>query len=280
MSPPVGTLQRVTPRRVAALGALLVLALAGCSSGGGSHAAPRASGSSSATAGAASPGAGPADALAPRDAVLASLTQLTATTYHFALKGAAVSGQGQADPAAKKLAATVTATAEGFPMTVDVVVIGPDGYAKADLGGHNQTLGIPTGWMHLDASKLNRGSALGLGPGGTDPGDTAGLFAGLGDVQRVDATHYKATIDLTKATGTWVDRDTVTRLGEKAKAVPATITVDGQGRLAAVQVDLSSVQPGLVLSATYSDYGAPVSIAKPSGSIVEAPDSVRQLLLG
>ncbi len=259
---------------------LVLVTLAGCSAGGGSHAAGSSPGASQ-TAGTPSAGAsGPAAGLAPRDAVLASVTQLTATTYRFALKGAALSGQGQADPAAKQLAATVTATAEGFPMTVDVVVIGADGYAKADLGGHNQELGIPTGWMHLDASKLNRGSALGLGPGGTDPGDTAGLFAGLGDVRRVDATHYTATIDLTKATGTWVDRDTVTRLGEKAKAVPATVTLDGQGRLAEVRVDLSSVQAGLVESATYSDYGAPVTITKPSGPIVEAPDPVRQLLLG
>ena len=64
-------------------------------------------------------------------------------------------------------------------------------------------------------------------------------------------------------------------LGDKAKAVPATITLDDKGRLAALTIDLSAVDPTATIKVTYSDFGAPVTIDPPAKSdVVEAPKNV------
>ena len=95
------------------------------------------------------------------------------------------------------------------------------------------------------------------------------------DAKRVDATHYTVTLDLTKTTDSSIDQATLTKLGDKAKSVPASVVLDDQGRLSAVTVDLNSVDPDASISTTYSDYGSPVSITTPAASdTVEAPAAV------
>jgi hypothetical protein len=260
-----------------ALVAITGLALTGCKSSSTASPAGSKAAGSAASASAVPSVSLPAD---PKEAVLASTKVLTTTTYRYALKSDELTGQGQVDPVNKKLSMSMTANSAGLGLQMNLVVLGNDGYLKMDLGGNNKTLGIPAGWMHLDASKLSVDSGLGVNISGSDPGDAAGLLKGLTGVQRVDAQHYKATIDLTQATGDSVGSDTLSKLGAKAKALPATITLDDQGRLSDVTVDMTSIDKSLKLELTYSGYGSPVTVNKPTGTIVEAPDTVQQIFAG
>ena len=68
-------------------------------------------------------------------------------------------------------------------------------------------------------------------------------------------------------------------MGTKAQAVPFTATVDDQGRLSALKIDLSTVDAALSpVQTTYSDYGTTVTVTRPDpAQTTEAPDSVYQL---
>src|SRR5262249_5318498 len=113
------------------------------------------------------------------------------------------------------------------------------------------------------------------------PTRATGLFDGMTDAKKVDATHYTVTLDLTKATGSSIDASTLTKMGEKAKNVPATVTLDDQQRLAGVSLDLSSVDADASITTTYTDYGAPVNVSAPAKSdTVEAPDTVYRIFNG
>jgi hypothetical protein len=222
--------------------------------------------------GGASPSPSP---LAPKDAVLASTKSLTQTTYKYTLSSNGLTGNGAADPAAKKNHMSVKGTQDGVNLTMDLVLVGSDVWLKMDLGGLNSTVGIPTKYMHLDRSKLKDASGLGFSTEDADPAESAKLFQGVVDAQKVDATHYKVTFDLTKSTGSSVDEEVKSKLGDKAKAVPGTVTLDDQGRLSEVTIDLSAVDPQATVKVTYSDYGAPVTVNAPAaGDTVEAPQAV------
>jgi hypothetical protein len=265
----------VNSRRLA-VGGLAVLASA-------TFALAACTGSSSSTGGgasasAAAPSPTPAS---PKEVLQASVKQLTQTTYKYTTTSAGLNGQGAADPVGKKVSLSVGGTQSGLTVKMDFLLIGSDLYAKVDFGGQNSVLSIPTKWMHLDQAKMGKNNPLGFDPSAGDPTETSGIFAGLVDAQRVDATHYTATFDLTKASGSAVDADTRKKLGDKAKSVPGTVTLDEQGRLTSLTIDLSAVDPKLGIKDTFSDYGSPVSISPPpAADTVEAPDSVYKIFSG
>ena len=214
--------------------------------------------------------------LAPKDAVLASLKVLTETTYKYTLSSDGLDGTGAADPVAKKASMSVKGDKEGQRVSLDFILVGANMWIKMDLGAAaNKTIGIPNKFMHIDQAKLKDKSAFGFGTDGTDPAESVKLLKGLVEVQRVDAQHYTATLDLTQTTASSVDKEKLDKLGDKAKAVPATITLDDQGRLSAVTIDLSAVDPSATIKVTYSDFGAPLTINPPAKSnTVEAPKNV------
>ncbi len=225
--------------------------------------------------GTSSPSAPPTPAN-PKDAVLGSTKALRQTTYKYTVSTNGITGSGVADAAAKKTTVSLQSARGGTTFKVDGVVIGADMWIKIDWGsGANQALGIPTKYMHTDPSKYKDRSNIPFGAGGGDLGDAASLFKGLVDAQRVDNRHYTITLDLTHADTPAVDKETLTKLGDKAKAVPGTVTLDDQGRLSEVNVDLSAVNPAASVKVTYSDYGSAVTVNPPPASdTVEAPQSV------
>jgi hypothetical protein len=265
----------VNSRRLA-VGGLAVLAsatfaLAGCS-------ATSSTGGGGASASAPAPSPTPA---APKQVLQASVKPLTQTTYKYTVSSSGLTGQGSADPVGKKISLSMGGTQSGINVKMDFLLIGSDLYAKLDFGGKNSMLSIPTKWMHLDQSKLSKDASLGFDPAAGDPTETSALFEGLVDAQRVDATHYTATFDLTKASGSAVSADTLKKLGDKAKSVPGTVTLDEQGRITSLTIDLSSVDPNLSIKNTFSDYGAPVSLSAPAAAdTVEAPDAVYKIFSG
>jgi hypothetical protein len=264
----------VNSRRLAVAGlavlASATFALTGCTATGSTG-----GGGASASAPAPSPTPAP-----PKQVLQASVKPLTQTTYKYTLSSSGLTGEGSADPVGKKISLSMGGTQSGINVKMDFVLIGSDLYAKLDFGGKNSMLSIPTKWMHLDQTKL-KNTNLGFDPSAGDPTETSALFDGLVDAQRVDATHYTATFDLTKASGSAVDADTLKKLGDKGKSVPGTVTLDEQGRITSLTVDLSSVDPNLSIKNTFSDYGSPVSVsAPPAADTVEAPDAVYKIFSG
>jgi hypothetical protein len=234
-------------------------------------------GTTSNTAGGASSSSAPPAAANPKDAVLASTRALSQTTYTYTLSSDGLVGRGSADPAAKKTSMTLKGDQSGVNLKMDFVLIGTDVWVKLDLGPTvNTAMGIPaTRYMHIDRSKLKDKAGLGFSTEGTDPADGANLLKGLVDAQRVDAQHYTIKLDLTRTSSSSINEKVMSKLGDKAKAVPGTVTLDDQGRLSAVNIDLSAVDPTASIKVVYSDYGAPVTINAPAKSeTVEAPKNV------
>ena len=155
-----------------------------------------------------------------------------------------MTGSGVADGAAKKATVSLRSVQDGTTVKMDGVAIGADMWFKLDSGDANEGLGIPTKYMHADPSRFKDRSNIPFAPDGSDPCDVARLFEGLVDAQRVDNRHYTIILDLTHVNAASVDKEeTLTTPGDQAKAVPGTVTLDDQGRLSELNVDLSAVNP-------------------------------------
>ena len=245
------------------------LAIAGCTSTGTTTATPSATPSTSATSA----------APAAKDALLASIDPLSKTSYKYTLTTGGLTGQGANDPANKKATLALTGQQKSNSVTINVSAIGTDLWMKLDFGTNNNNLKISTDkWFHVDATRLGANPNLPVDPNGA--ANTANLLSGAVDVQRSDQQHFSGTIDLTKATGTtWLGQSGMSSMGTKAQAVPFTATVDDQGRLSALKIDLSTVDAALSpVQTTYSDYGTTVTVTRPDpAQTTEAPDSVYQL---
>jgi hypothetical protein len=98
------------------------------------------------------------------------------------------------------------------------------------------------------------------------------------DAKRVDDRHYTVTLDLTQTNSSSVSQKVLTELGDKAKAIPATVTLDDQGRLSEFAIDLSAADATASVKVTYSDFGTPVTVNPPAKSdTVEAPQTLYDL---
>lgn len=215
---------------------------------------------------------------------------------------AAPSATGSADSAAvAKLSAaadqldntsfTLTATSgSGFKLTADIDAPGGKGTAQLTASGPNAEINIKTlligqdlyaqvpgitkagTWTHVDGSRLPAGVNIGLRPGRIDPVDTANLLSATTDVKATSDTSYSGSLDLSKAAGVaGLGSVTIGASGAPTQTVPFTATLDDQGRLATLTVDLPQSEP---LQVTYTNYGKPVTVTAPAASeITEAPDS-------
>lgn len=253
--------------RISAVGIAMLatvgLALTGCG--------PRASAGNGST-----PSPSPSLA-APKDALVDSVKKLGQNSYAFDLKQTNASGQGKVDPANKAAQVQADASSSNGSFKVSVVVVGADYWIKMDLGSDLDKLAKidPTTWMHIDVSKVTKKDSLPVDPSSVDLLDFSTMSDSLVNVQRTDATHYTGTIDLTTVKGAAeLDQDTVKKLGDKAKSVPFTATLDDQGRLTEFKIDGSSIDPEASIDMTFSDYGADQNITKPTGTVKEAPSSV------
>jgi hypothetical protein len=266
----------VNTRRLASIVVLVGgLAVAGCTGSSTPN-----STSSAGPSGAAASSAAPAS---PRDALLNALAPMTKTSYKYTLSSGGLTGQGANDPANKKATLALTGTAtngqQGGSITVNALAIGTDLWLKLDFGSANSTLKISTDkWFHIDATKLGANPTLPVDPNGG--ANTAALLKNAVDVKQTDGTHYSGTVDLTGgSTSTPLGQPDIDRLGQKAKAVPFTATLDSQGRLTEVKLDFPAVDPQIpAVTSTYSDYGTTVTANRPDpAQVQEAPDSLYQI---
>ncbi|HKS99668.1 MAG TPA: hypothetical protein VJT31_09090 [Rugosimonospora sp.] len=244
-----------------------------------------AAGCATTTNGTAQPSTGASDTApasgssAAKSALVASIGQLTQVPYRYHAVSGGLSGQGAADPADKSATVSMTGTDRGNSATIDMVAVNTDFWLKLNFGNANKSMGISSDkWLHIDAARLGAGANLPVDPSG-GAATASGLFSGLTNVQQVDGQHFTGSIDLTKATGvSGVSQDLLNKAGVKATSVPFTASLDSQGRLSDLKVDLSAIDPAQALEVSYSDYGTPVTVTKPDASqVAEAPDSVYRL---
>jgi len=236
--------------------AALAIGLAGC----GDAAVPGVTSTPSAGASGAS--------ASPPSAATAELTaaaqKLNDDTVKVTLASKTVRSTANLDPKADKASMTVML---GGGSTVDLRAIGQDAWLQA-----TGVPGIEAGkWLHVDGASL-AGTTFDPLPDGDAAG--AGKFVErMADVTTSGDGTYRGTIDLTKVAGSGVSVDLT---GGKGDAVPFTATVDDQGRLSSLTIDLTAIDPNLgSIETTYSDFGATVAVSPPpAADVVEAPASL------
>lgn len=228
--------------------------------------------------GAAKPSPSPTDA---KTALLASVEQLSKTTYKFHLDSEGASSGGVSDPVNSALMISINDPEDGGTGAIEIIIIQKDVWVKMDLGDANELLGIPAGkYMHETVTKIGKGSVVAAAQEGTDM--VSDLFPELVDVRQVDSQHFSGIVDLTKIPDNSVfDKDAWKAAGNKAKAAPFTASVDSRGRITELKIDMAAIGVADPLEVSYSDYGTPVTISKPDpAKTIEAPSSVHGVLGG
>jgi hypothetical protein len=239
------------------LGALsaLSIALAGCASN------------------ADSPGDAPpvtSAAPAPREELAAAAGKLNETTMTIALTSPGTQSNGSLDPRRKLGDLDMRVSAGGREVTIQIRTVGKDAYVQADgLPGI-----APGKWLEIEGSRL-AGSTLDVFPE-DDPSGANRLVDALSDIKQDGPGRFSATIDLTKAS----PNKSLAALGDKVKALPFVATVDDRGRLTHTEIDMTSVDPAAGrTTATYSDFGTPVTVERPPpGQTMPAPEEVVRML--
>ena len=173
---------------------------------------------------------------------------------------------GSSDPAKKANSGKMTITAAGQNINADVIVLGTDVYLKLGL----PLPGVdPKKWMYFDGSKTSL-SKLGLG-NPDDPANVKGFSDAIVTAERTAAGSYKGTIDLTKRNLPEASQSLIQQMGDAAKAVPFEATVNTDGYLTSVSMTMPAAGqvPATTSKSTFSDFGKPVTIAKPADAEVQ-----------
>lgn len=163
---------------------------------------------------------------------------------------------------------------EGESLTMEIIFTKTDMWMN--MGELGALMGVETPWMHLDLSQLGEEGFMGFKPGDTDFAGTAEMMQALGDVERVDATTFRGEIDLTKADDTLLDEEML----DGMTTLSFTATLDDQGRLTRLEIDLPEVEgvPADSMVVRYYDFGSPVEISPPSADeVTEAPAQLYQM---
>ena len=245
-------------RTAIALLATAAIGVAGCGTNGGS-ATPDGTGTPTNS----SPTPGGTAAADAREALVAAAMKLGEQSVRMQLTMTGMTGSGVMDPKTRMVQMTLDM---GSQQDMELRALGNDVYMK---------MPVLTGekWMHIDVTKYNDGANLDFMPDG-DPGSAAKTMENVVDVERTADGRFTGTIDMTKAEG--VNGGAAALLGEKARAVPFTATVDAEGRLTSFEVDMSGINSAAgKMTTTYSDFGTPVDVQRPpADQIQEAPATI------
>jgi hypothetical protein len=174
----------------------------------------------------------PAD---PRDVLLAAVPDEKVGAFAFAVKGGVTPTSGVLDSPKKAVEIKIEQAEPdvGFTMTMTTRMIGEKSWIKvaftpATVPGLPK---LPKKWLLLDPAKVNDKDMIGY-DGSTDPGYATELVDHGAGIKETSPGHFAGTTDLTKSTDAEiVDEKTLTALGAKAKTVPFSAVVDGQGHL-------------------------------------------------
>lgn len=207
-----------------------------------------------------------------------AVAKLTGSSFKVAAKTYQQKLTGSIDPATKSADIVVSSTDPQSPGTISLRQIGTASWIKFDLGPEvAAALKLPTGWMHVDRSKVTDPTRVSI-----DDSDPTSSLIVVNHIVQVTGSggHYTGTADLTSDTHDEVlDKEALTALGTKAKALPFEATVNSQGQLSLLRVDVPAAgsRPAYVVEYVYSNFGAKVAPQKPAAA-VNAPAGAYQAL--
>jgi hypothetical protein len=246
--------------------ALLVPGVAAC---GPEDGKPSAAGSTATTI--------PAD---PKQALLASTKEIAKGHFRFAMTADEVTSDGVVHlPSQSARMSMKMGGGDGFGMEMDLIYIEPDSWVKVKIEG------LPGGqkansdkYQHLDQSKVKEIDEFQFKADEADPASVDKLFKVLVDVQKAGEGVYRGTLDLTKVgelDSLLADSELAKSLGVEAAKLPFEATLDAQGRLTTLMIDIPAAGDIKAHQAkiTYSEYGTAAPPEKPApADVVEASD--------
>jgi hypothetical protein len=262
-----------------ALVASLALATAGCGNSGNND--DGAGGTTS------SPTA--AVAADPKQALADSVKGIAEGNFTFTISDYESTGQGSVHSPSKSGQATMKSKPSSeVDMTLGFVILKQDRWVKFTINDPElaKAVKLPKTWQHIDPAKIKDKDALKDlsidfdDPNSIDPAGAPLIVKAIVDAEQTGEGAYKGTVDLTKAKDAgMVDTEVIGKLGAKAKAVPFTATLDDQGRLTKLVINVPAAGDVKAhkLEATYADYGGASAAKKPSGAI-EASSMVYEII--
>jgi hypothetical protein len=221
-----------------------------------------------------------------------TLTEAASTTSGQSFKytvdyGTNVKGDGVVDGTAQNSQANMTMTVADVGVTLKItsLIVAGDIYVKLDLGPLAAALPglaeLGNKWMHIDKTKIGNSGLVSQFTPSQDSVGANPFVKGVVTAEKVSDTEIKGTIDLTKSAPTVLQKEQVTAFGEEGRKVPFTATLDAQGRITKLVLNMpkAGAVPAADLTTTYSDFGTTVTVAKPAAAeVVEAPDLIYTFL--
>lgn len=281
----------------AGLAVLTVIALGstGCAQSGGTQ-TPAAAKSSAAAAD-------------PKQVLAASTAELQKGNYTFTGSTHEQTMKGSMHLPSKSMAAAATITGKDAGQ-MDMRYVEPDSYLKmkldlselkdmpdpAEFGDNPEMKKLAETmqqmkvmfsgkkWLHVDKSRFQKeGNYLPLGVDTPDITGASHLLAGVTTATRVSDTAYTGTLDATKgkALENPLDTDAVKALGDKVKSLPFEATLDAQGRLVKLVVNLPAAGaiPAHAYVTEVTGYGNATAQTKPAASeVMEMPEETYKML--
>lgn len=261
-----------------ALAVSLSLAVAGC--GGSDDANETPSGTPSAAA-------IPDD---PKEALAKSLAGIEKGNFTFTSANAESTLNGVVHAPSKSGSVELKSKPGTDQMAVNIMAIGAEKWMKYDFGPElNEAMKLPADkWQHIDPKKITNPEALKdrlidfSDPSNYDPNGASAILKALVTAERQDEGKYAGTVDLSQVEDAGpVDKTLVTALGETAKAIAFTASIDAQGLLTQLVLDIPAAGEVTAhkIELNYADYGSATQPKQPpAGEVIEAQDNLYKLL--
>lgn len=222
-----------------------------------------------------------------KDALVASVPDGDEGTFRFTVKDDETFGSGVVDAASKGLTVSFGFKDPdlGFTMNLAVLVVDRKSWMKITFSNTAGLTGfpkLPKKWLLLDPAKVTDPQGTPLTFDGPDPANAALLFASVVTAEQTGPGQYRGTLDLTKAADADVaEAQEITAMGEAAKAVPFTATVDTSARLDTIRVQVPAAGKARAHEhqITYTGYGTAPKVTAPSAAdSQDAPAEAYELL--
>ncbi|MFI5915994.1 hypothetical protein [Dactylosporangium sp. NPDC051541] len=215
---------------------------------------------------------------------LTAAAEKTATTtfrYRAADPSAGGTIEGDTDPKAPASTATMTIDLDAEnKLTFQSIAAGGAFYLK--ISGLPSTGGTDLSkyWLKADPAKIT--GSLGL-LDAKDPIDVKAILNQASNVKSDDGALYTGTLDLSTTTtdGLLFDTDAAKQLGDKAKSVPFSASVNPDGYVSGVRISVPAygTEAASESSVTLLGFGSPVDATAPTGTqVMNMPEQMYTVL--
>ncbi len=199
----------------------------------------------------------------------AALLRTQAGPFRFAFEsgpidGQTITGTGAFDPVGKRYEASMTATGGTGAGTYHHIIIGADGYQRADADKQ---------WVHLDLSRTKPTSIL-VPFGMTDPTGLEMFTGEVGTVKRLGPHEFSGSFNPGETERRYLPLGAPSIVAFFTSTAPFKATTDEQGRVTTIRIELTLTdKPKVVMTTSFSDHGTqPATKAPAKKSVVEADD--------